>query len=417
MNPGKESLTEMLKRYAQLVVEVGLNVQPGQLVQITLEVYQRQLALALVEACYQRGAKYVNLDFFEPHLDFIRIKYSSLEQMKYVPQYFETKYNELLLQGAANLRVVGAEEPDLLAALDPQKINTTRLARYQALRKFYEEGIGCAKVHWSVVAAATSQWGQKVFPDSTPQEAEEKLWWEIFRLCRLDQTDFLEAWKQHNEKLQQRAARLSELRLKELHFTGNGTDLRVGLSRKAKFKGGSTPGPRGVPFHANLPTEEVFSTPDWRCTNGRAVATRPFFINGKLIENLILDFKDGLISSYSATAGKETLATYLASDPGAKRLGEVALVGIDSPIYQSGLLYQETLFDENAACHIAIGSAYKSCLHGGAQLSAEELADLGCNESSVHTDIMISSEKVNVTGETWEGKKITLLVNGCWQEF
>jgi len=243
------------------------------------------------------------------------------------------------------------------------------------------------------------------------------LWDEIFRICRADRPDALALWREHNRTLTRRANRLNELKIKTLHFKGPGTDLRVGLSPQSRFQGGSDTGPRKVEFEPNLPTEEVFTTPDWRATEGTARATRPFLINGKLIEGLTLRFEHGRIVEFQAAQGAETFGEYTASDEGANRLGEVALVGIDSPIYQSGLVFEEILFDENAACHIAVGSAYKFCLARSERMTDEELAAIGCNESTVHTDMMISSEEVDVTAETRAGVLVPLLVQGAWVEW
>ncbi len=204
------------------------------------------------------------------------------------------------------------------------------------------------------------------------------------------------------------------MKIRQLHFTGPGTDLKVGLSEKALFKGGSDSGPSGAHFEPNIPTEEVFTTPDARMTEGTARATRPFYINGRLIEGLEMKFSGGVLVDFSAKEGEETFREYVSSDEGAKRLGEVALVGTDSPIFASGLVFQEILFDENAACHIAVGSAYKTCIEGGEDLSEEALAAIGCNESTVHTDMMISSEEVDVSAITYDGVEKPLIKSGAW---
>ena len=204
--------------------------------------------------------------------------------------------------------------------------------------------------------------------------------------------------------------------IEKLHFTGPGTDLEVVLSEKARFKGGCDVGPHGVEFEPNIPTEEVFTTPDCRQTQGHVRTTRPFLINGKMIRDLELKFADGQIVDFSASDGEDTFGEYINSDEGSKSLGEVALVGIDSPVYRSGLVFEEILYDENAACHIAIGSAYKFCIDGGEAMSADQLAEVGCNVSTVHTDMMISSEEVDVTAHTRSGGSEALLRQGRWQE-
>jgi len=408
---------EKLQTYAELIVSHGLNVQCGQVVNISTEVIHRDLALRIAKAAYQRGAKLVNIDFTDPRLARLRILESTATDLEYVPDCVSVKYRDLVDQQAANLKLIGSEEPDLLADLDPKRVNTVRLHHHLAVKYFYDEGIGKSLVHWTVAAAATPKWGQKVFPDLEATAAADRLWDEILRICRADRPNCLALWRQHNATLARRAQRLNGLKIKTLHFEGPGTDLRVGLSPAAVFKGGSDTSPRKVEFEPNLPTEEVFTTPDWRGTEGTVRATRPFLVNGKLIEGLTLRFEHGKIVDFQATRGAETFAEYTASDDGANRLGEVALVGIDSPIYQSGLVFEEILFDENAACHIAVGSAYKFCLAGGAQMTEKDFAAIGCNESTVHTDMMISSDQVDVTAETYTGASIQLLAQGAWVDF
>lgn len=405
---------EKLQNYAELLVAHGLNVQSGQVVNISSEVIHRDFCFLVAEAAYARGAKHVNIDLIEPRLARLRIEKSSEEDLTYVPKYLSVKYKDLVDQTAANIKIIGSEDPDLLSDLDPKRINTVRLNQHLAVKYFYDEGIGKSKVHWTVAAAATPKWGQKVFPSLDPREACSKLWDEIFSICRADKPNCLELWKEHNTLLQSRAQRLTEMKIKELHFTGPGTDLLVGLSEKAKFKGGGDMSPRKVEFEPNVPTEEVFTTPDSRVTSGKVKATRPFLINGKLIKDLELEFDAGRIKSFSASQGEETFREYIKSDENSDKLGEVALVGIDSPVYKSGLVFQEILFDENAACHIAVGSAYKFCLEGGESMTKEELESIGCNDSTVHTDMMISSEEVNVAAVTYSGEKIQLINNGEW---
>lgn len=410
------SFEEKLKRYADLIVAHGLNVQEGQTVQLSAEVIHRDFALMIAEACYERGARYVDFTLIEPRVGRIRLQKSSEEHLSFVPAYTDVRYREIVDDHGASLRILGSEDPDVLSDLDPRRINLARMAQHKAIKYFYDEGIGKSQVHWSVVAAATPQWGLKVFPDLEPAAANDALWEAIFKACRADRPDCLELWSKHNDRLHARGKALTELGIEELHFSGGGTDLRVGLTKQAVFAGGTDQSPRGVPFEPNLPTEEVFTTPDCRRTEGVARATRPFLINGKLIEGLEMRFEKGEIVDFKAAQGEETFREYISSDPGAKRLGEVALVGIDSPIYQSGLVFQEILFDENAACHIAVGSAYKFCLRGGESMSDEQCAEVGCNVSSVHTDMMISSEEVDVTARTYSGEEIPLLKGGEWVE-
>ncbi len=406
---------EKLRRYAALIVTHGLNVQPEQLVNISTEACHRDFALIIAEEAYKKGASFVNLDLLDPRMARLRILQSKEENLRYVPGYISLKYHELVERNAANLKLIGSENPDVLSDLNPKFVNMVRLHQHLAIKYFYDEGIGKSLVHWTVAAAATPGWAKKVFPDLDASSAAEQLWDEIFRMCRVDQADCLTVWQHHNESLKKRAAYLNQLKVKQLHFLGNGTDLTVSLSPQAVFKGGTDQSPRGVDFEPNLPTEEVFTTPDWRGTSGIVRTTRPFLINGKLVQDLVLEFRAGEIVNFTARCGEDTFREYIASDEGAKRLGEVALVGIDSPVFQSGLVFQEILFDENAACHLAVGQAYKFCIEGGTTMSGAELEAIGCNDSTVHTDMMISDENTNVTATSYDEKETVLIRRGCWE--
>ena len=407
-------LKPYLDRYAKLIAAHGLNSQPGQLVQVMSEVFHRPLLQVLVRELYQRGAGFVHVELTDPLIQRLRIQESPPDFLGKTPAFYTAKFHELVDTGAANLKILGPEFPAYLSDLDPQKVNEVRKAAYQAAKYFYNEGIERSKVHWCVVAASTPGWASRVFPALSVEEGEVRLWEEIFRICRVDKPDFLERWELHNRVLTERAKKLTELKIRELHFTGPGTDLKVGLSPKAIFRGGSDRSPQGHSFEPNLPTEECFTTPDCRMTTGTVSATRPFLVNGTLIKGLVLTFKEGEISHFDCQEGGAALDSYLRSDAGAKRLGEVALVGTDSPVFQSGLVFEEILFDENAACHIAVGSAYKSCLQGGATLSEGECEQIGCNSSSVHTDIMISNEQVNVSATCMNGEHLSLIESGRW---
>ena len=406
---------ELFKKYAKLVVEVGANVQKGQLVYIALDSYHREFARELVKAAYGCGAKYVHCDLGDPWFSRERLLQSEQTDLSYVPKFITHKYEEAVDEHAALISIVGPEDPDVLLGLDPQKVNSARKARYEARKKFYEKGIGCSEVQWTVAAAASQGWGRKIFPDLTPEEAESRLWEHLFSIARCDVADPVAAWKAIDTTLHNRANMLNSKKIKELHFQGEGTDLRVGLSPRALFKGGSDDSSQGVPFQANIPTEEVFTTPDCRLTDGYVTATRPFMVNGVMIKDLRMTFQEGVLTEFEASEGTETLAAYISSDEGAKRLGEVALVGIDSPIFQSGVVFQEILLDENAACHIALGSAYTFCIEDGITSSKDELNALGVNESSVHTDIMISNENTRVTITDDTGESMIIIDGGKWQ--
>lgn len=405
---------DKLKNYANLLIAHGLNVQPGQLVNITGEIYHQKLIQHLVEAAYKRGAKYVGVDYIDPVLSRLKILHGKDDHLTFVPPFIPFKYESFVEEGAAVLRLTGSEMPDILADLPAQKVNSVQSALRQSLKKYYSEGIGKSKVQWTVAAAATPAWGKKVFPELSEEKALDALWEEIFKICRADKKECLSLWKEHNAKLKKRGEKLTAMKIKELHFSGPGTDLFVGLSPKAIFKGGGDTTPKGIPFEANIPTEECFTTPDFRMTKGKVKVTRPVTVNGQLVKGLSMEFSDGKICSFSAEEGEDTFAAYIQNDDGASYLGEVALVGIDSPIYQSGRVFEEILFDENAACHIAVGFAYRFCIVGGDTMSDKELQQIGCNDSRVHTDFMISSDQVDVDAVSFNDQKFKLIEKGRW---
>lgn len=406
---------QKLENYAILLARHGMNVQEGQSVNITGELIHRELISMVANEAYRCGAKYVNIDLIDPWHSRMRILESMKEEyLNFVPDYIPTKFNQLVDSYGAVLRIVGSEEPDCMADLPPGKVNMMQLQFRKSLKRYYEEGVGKSKVQWTVAGASTPKWGKKVFPELDETQANLALWDQIFAICRVDTLDYLERWKNHNSALQHRAKMLTGYKIKELHFIGPGTDLRVFLNPKAIFVGGGGISARGRQYECNIPTEECFTTPDHRRTSGKAVVTRPFLVNGKMIKGLKLEFNEGKIIHFDASEGAETFEAYIHSDPGACQLGEVALVGSDSPIFQSGRIFEEILYDENAACHIAVGFAYRFCLEGGEHSNAEQLAAMGCNDSNVHTDMMISDENMDVIATTHDGRRLELIKSGTW---
>lgn len=403
-----------LDRYADLLVSYALNIQPGQPLFIFGEIAHRDLAVRMAKIAYQRGAKFVQLDLQPPELLKERIELSREEDLAVVPRNITERYLEAVDEKAATIRFQGSEDPDLLSNLDPKKANLVQMSFRKSIKRYYEEGVGQSKVAWLVAGHATEGWAKKIFPDLEPKAALEKLWDAIFKICRVDDPNYIELWKAHNAKLKERAKKLNELQIKTLHFKGPGTDLKVGLSPLYQFRGGGDLSARGVVVEPNIPTEECFTTPDWRLTEGTARVTRPFMVNGKLVKGLKVSFKNGELIEATAEDGEATFKEYINSDEGAKRLGEVALVGSDSPIYQSGIVFQEILYDENAACHIAIGFAYPFCLIGGANMSASEKASVGCNVSSTHVDMMISDDQVDVDAIDVNGNSHSIIKKGKW---
>jgi aminopeptidase len=405
---------EALARYAELLVTFAMNVQPEQLVVISGEACHIPLLRQIADVAYREGAGYVHAEIADPYLLRSRLRHSSESLISRVPSFVRARFDELVETGGATLRLVGAEEPGLLKEIKPARLNLERSAIRKAVKRFYVEGVDGGKVQWTVAPAATEGWAGVLLPDEPEATRLMRLWSELFRIVRVDRPDPIAALREHDTRLRERAKILSEMGIERLRFSGGGTDLSVSFSERAIFKGGSEVSAAGVRFEPNLPTEECYSTPDWRGTEGSVRVTRPVLVHGVLVEGLVMHFKAGELVGFSADSGRDVFESLINTDQGARRLGEVALVGIDSPVYRSGIVFRETLLDENAACHVALGFAYRGCLRGGNQMSEEELAHHGCNDSLVHMDMMISSEEVSVDATMRDGAQRRLIDRGSW---
>jgi aminopeptidase len=314
--------------------------------------------------------------------------------------------------GAARLAITGAD-PALLAKEDPEKVSRLNRATSKAYRPALEL-ITRQEINWTIVAGATPAWAAAVFPELPPEHALERLWSAIFDATRMDKADPVSAWKEHDAHLHARAHWLNEKRYAALHFRGPGTDLRVGLADEHQWDGGGSVARNGIYCIPNMPTEEVFTTPHKARVDGHVTSTKPLSYQGTMIEGISVRFEAGRIVEAHAAGGQHVLEKMIDTDEGARRLGEVSLVPHSSPIAASGLLFLNTLFDENAACHIALGQAYTMCMKDGEKLSREELAARGANESLIHVDWMIGSNRIDVDGITASGGAEPLLRAGEW---
>jgi aminopeptidase len=314
--------------------------------------------------------------------------------------------------GAARLAITG-NDPSLLSMEDPEKVSRANRAMSKAYRPALEL-ITRHEINWTIVACATPAWAAAVFPDLPKDEAVARLWNAIFAASRADQPDPVAAWKKHDANLHARCDRLNEKSYSALHFRGPGTDLRVGLSDGHLWLGGGTTAGNGQYCIANMPTEEVFTTPHKDRVEGKVTSTKPLSHQGTMIEGISVEFKDGKIVEAHANRGQQVLQRMIETDEGARRLGEVSLVPHSSPISASGLLFMNTLFDENAACHIALGQAYSSCLRDGDTLTPEQLTARGANSSLIHVDWMIGSNRIDVDGITAAGNSEPVMRAGEW---
>ena len=405
---------EKLDRFAETAVRVGLGLVPGQELVLSAPTDALPLIRCITRAAYRAGAKYVTTLLSDDELILARYQNAPDESFDYAPQWLQDGIATAFRSGAARMAITGAD-PALLANEDPEKIARANTAASRA-NKPAMELITRHEINWSIVACATPAWAALVFPGEPPELALGKLWDAIFRTSRITADDPVAEWEAHGRNLKERVDLLNSKRFYALRFfTDDGsTDLTVGLADEHLWAGGGTTAGNGVVCQPNIPTEECFTTPHKERVSGMVSATKPLSHQGTMIENIRCQFVDGSIVEASATAGEAALKKLIATDEGARQLGEVALVPHDSPIARSGMLFYNTLFDENAASHIALGQAYSTCLIGGESMSDKELAAHGANESLIHVDWMIGGPRVHVDGIHAGGGAEPLMRDGNW---
>lgn len=401
-----------LRRYADLLLKVGVNLQPGQKLVVRTSTEAVDLTRLVVERAYKMGSPYVEVFWSDEGVTRSRFLHAPDGSFDIVPQENAQAMIRLAQEGAASLSIL-ADDPDNLAGTDPQRM-ATYLKNWRPLLKPYYEFAMSDRIAWCVSAAASPAWARRVFPDLPEAQAVEKLWDLIFRAVRLDADDPAAAWQAHLGRLATAKSRLNEKGYAALRFRAPGTDLRVGLADGHLWDGGSSRTPQGVDFVANLPTEEVFTAPHRERVDGVVRASKPLAYNGNLIDDFELTFEDGAVTKAVAGTGQAALDNILSADGGARRLGEVALVPASSPISRTGVLFYETLFDENAACHIALGQAYAVTVKDGANMSAEEKLAAGLNDSLTHVDFMIGSARMDIDGELPSGELEPVMRGGEW---
>ena len=397
---------ELLDRYADLIVGFGANVQPDQVVAVEASVEAAPLVRRLARRAYERGARYVDVVYFDPQVKRIRIESAPDDSLEWVPPWLGRRMLDLGELDAARIVLTPFVPPGLLEGLDAVRAGRDQLPTVRELFKVLDD----RSVAWTVSPFPTEAWASRVFPELGPAQAVDALWRDLEHVCRLDEPDPVDAWKQRIDEIWQNASRLDELELDALRFVGPGTDLTVGLlpsSRFAKEGGGATTR-TGIHHVPNLPTEELFTTPDPDRTEGVVASTKPLDVGGSLVTGLRVRFDRGRAVEIDADSNVETLRRRCATDEGAARLGEVALVDGESRIGRLGRTFFNTLLDENSASHIALGDAYSSPIADPADLPR-------INESEVHVDFMIGSDEVTVSGVTHDGGEVPLLVGGAWQ--
>ncbi len=408
----EQTHAEKLDQLAEVAVKVGLGLKAGQELLMTASLDSLALARRITEHAYRAGASLVTTLYTDDEAALMRYRFAPDASFDHAAKWLYDGMGAAFKSGAARLAITGAN-PSLLSNEDPDKVGRANRAVSQAYRPALEL-ITRHEINWTIVASATPAWAAAMFPNDAPDVAIDKLWEAIFNTTRINVNDPVSVWKQHDAELHKRAARLNEKRYAALHYRGPGTDFRLGLSDGHLWLGGGTTAGNGNYCIPNMPTEEVFTTPHKDHADGTVTATKPLSHQGTMIEGIQVRFENGRIVEARASRGQEVLQKLIDTDDGARRLGEVALVPHSSPIASSGMLFFNTLFDENAASHIALGQSYSSCLQGGDKLTPDQLAARGANDSLIHVDWMIGSGKLDIDGETATGSIEPLMRQGEW---
>ena len=410
--PPAASHAARLERFAEVAVRVGLGVQPGQEVVLTAPLQAVPLVRLVTKHAYKAGASLVTTLYADDEATLARYEHAPDSAFDVAPAWLFDGMAAAFRGGAARMAISG-ENPALLAGQSPDRVGRANRARSAAYRPALELITDFA-INWNIISAATPAWAALMFPGKQPHDALDALWNAIFAASRIDGQDPVAAWAAHNAALHARTASLNAKRYDSLHFRGPGTDLVVGLSDGHLWMGGAEPAKNGVVCNPNIPTEEVFTTPHFGKTEGYVRSTKPLSFSGTLIRDIEVRFEGGRIVDATASTGQDVLTKVIDTDEGARRLGEVALVPHSSPIAASGLLFYNTLFDENAASHVAIGQAYRTCLEGGTSAGEAELARRGANTSLIHIDWMIGSGEINVDGILPGGSSEPVMRLGEW---
>ncbi|MDO4289323.1 MAG: aminopeptidase [Eubacterium sp.] len=401
------------QKLAELAVKIGVNLQPDQSLVINTPIECSDFARMVAEAAYKAGAWDVRMNYSDEKFSRIRYKNAGLKALEEVPQWFVDKQKDVVSRGAAVISIY-AEDPDLFADVDPTKIKAASAA-VQRATEAYHMAMMNNQCRWCVVSVPTAGWAKKVFPDVPEDEATDKLWAAILKATRADLEDPVAAWQACNQNFEAKTKFLNDHQFdKFIYKNGRGTCIEVGMPENHIWAGGSEKAQDGVEFFPNIPTEEVFCAPHRDRINGTLVSSHPLVYNGQLIDKFSLSFKDGVVTGYTAQVGQDALKTLVEASKGSDRLGEIALVPYHSPISDMNLLFYNTLFDENASCHFALGAAYPTCVEGGETMDPEALKAAGLNYSTTHVDFMVGTEDLSIVGVKKDGTEVQIFKDGDW---
>lgn len=400
-----------LEKYAELLVKVGLNIQKGQILVISSPVETAEFTRVVSKKAYETEASDVVIRWVDEKSSRIRFDMASDEVFDEFPAWQKMFFEDYASKDAAFLSI-SASDPELMKGVDINRMKRATKANSIALEGYRAQLMSNKNV-WCVASIPTVGWAKKVFPEVPEEKAVELLWEAIFKAVRANKEEPVEAWRVHQENLKEKVDYLNKVQFESFHYKNSlGTDITVGLPENHLWFGGGDNCEKGYGFIANMPTEEVFTMPHKNKVNGKVVSSIPLNYQGNLIEGLWLEFKDGVVVNYGAEKGKDALKSLLDTDEGAKRLGELALVPYDSPISNQNILFYNTLYDENASCHFALGKAYPICIENGSDMTKEELLKKGANDSLIHVDFMIGTKDLEIVGTTKEGKEIEIFKKG-----
>lgn len=405
-------MTKRLENYAKLAIKTGVNIQPGQTLLIQAKPEHVEFVRLLTKEAYDAGAKQVINKFSDDHLSRLHYLNQDLETLTHVPSWFIDEYDDYIDRGFVRLSVY-APSPGILNDVDSDKLSQAMRAMGMAMKRVREYSMA-NKGQWSLLSLPSKEWAAVVFPDLPIEEAYDKLFDAILMTSRVNEDeDPIATWKEHNAKLKHQNTVLNNYRFKSLHFkNGKGTDIVVGLTEDHIWCGGAETSASGYVFNPNIPTEESFTMPDRDNVNGRVYSTKPLNYSGKLIDEFWLEFKDGKVVDFGAEKEYETLKQLLDTDEGSRHLGEIALISYDSPISNMNIVFFNTLFDENASCHMALGASYPMNIKGGTEMSREELNARHANDSLNHEDFMFGSADMNIVGTTHDGQEVLIFEAG-----
>ena len=403
---------EKLQKYAELIVKVGVNVQPGQEVVLYINVDQQHLAHLIVKEAYKAGAGKVMIKWSDTFAQREFLEHASDEFLENVPEFAKEEAQYIADHRCCRISVM-SEDPGAFGGIDQKRVAAYQSANGKALMPV-RQATQNNDLSWTVVAAASPAWAERVFPDLKGEAAVDRLWEEIFKTTRIDREDPIQAWKDHDAKLHEKEDWLNKEQFSALHYTSPRTDLTIGLPENHVWEGGGSKNAAGIEFMANMPTEECFTAPDNRRIDGYVTSTKPLSYAGNILENMKFTFKDGKVVEATAEKGQAVLDHLLETDEGVRSLGEVSLVPDPSPISQSGITFFNTLFDENASDHLALGAAYPFNVQGGTKMSKDQLKVKGINFSQAHVDFMVGSADMNIDGIKKDGTIVPVFRNGDW---